>query len=74
MKKKVSILLLLIVSLQSYSQTITYKDLFFILNNEETEKIDDFLSNKGFEIGEVSNSNGCGSFTWGYKNKEMKLS
>lgn len=74
MKKKVSILLLLIVSITSYSQTITYKDLLFIMNNKETEKIDDFLSKKGFEIGEVSNSNGCGLFTWGYKNNELKLS
>jgi hypothetical protein len=44
------------------------------MNNEETEKIDDFLSKKGFEIGEVSNSNDCGSFDWNYKNTERKLS
>jgi hypothetical protein len=74
MKKKVIILLLLIVSITSYSQTITYKDLLFIINNEETEKIDDFLSKKGFEIEDVSNSNGCDSFIWGYKNNELKLS
>lgn len=65
---------LLIISVSSYSQTITYKDLLFIMNNEETEKIDDFLSKKGFELGEVSNSNDCPSFTWEYKNKETKLS
>jgi hypothetical protein len=74
MKKIFILTILFIVTLHSYSQTITYKDLLFIINSEETEKIDDFLSKKGFEIGEVSNSNGCGSFTWGYKNNELKLS
>jgi hypothetical protein len=44
------------------------------MNNEETEKIDDVLNKKGFTIGEVSNSNGCGSFDWNYKNIERKLS
>lgn len=74
MKKIIIILTLLIVSLQSYSQTITYKDLIFIMNNEETEKIDDILNNKGFMIGEVTNSNDCGSFDWNYRNTERKLS
>lgn len=74
MKKITLFFILIIVSLTSYSQTITYKDLLFIMNNEETEKIDDFLSKKGFELGEVSNSNDCPSFTWEYKNKETKLS
>jgi len=74
MKKIIILTILFIVTLQSHSQTITYKDLLFIMNNEETEKIDDFLSKKGFEIGEVSNSNDCPSFTWEYKNIETKLS
>lgn len=74
MKTITTFLILLIVSLQSYSQTITYKDLLFIMNNEETEKIDDVLNKKGFMLGEVSNSNDCGSFDWNYKNTERKLS
>ncbi len=74
MKKIIITTILFIVSLQSYSQTITYKDLLFIMNNEETEKIDDVLNKKGFKLGEVSNSNDCGSFDWNYKNTERKLS
>ena len=74
MKKIIIITILFIVSLQSYSQTITYKDLLFIMNNKETEKIDDVLNKKGFMLGEVSNSNDCGSFDWNYKNTERKLS
>jgi hypothetical protein len=53
MKKIIIITILFIVSLQSYSQTITYKDLLFIMNNEETEKIDDVLNKKGFRQGEI---------------------
>jgi hypothetical protein len=74
MKKIIILISLFIVSLQSFSQTITYKDLLFIMNNEETEKIDDVLNKKGFMLGEVSNSNDCGSFDWNYKNTERKLS
>jgi hypothetical protein len=73
MKKIITILTLLIVSLQTYSQTISYNDIIFIMNNEETEKIDDILNKKGFMIGEVTNSNDCGSFDWNYKNTEQKL-
>lgn len=74
MKKIIILTILLIVSLQSYSQKITYKELLFIMNNEETEKIDDMLNTKGFKIGEVSNLNNCGSFDWNYRNIERKLS
>ena len=74
MKSILFIIFLFSLSISSYCQTISYKDLLFIINNEETEKIDDFLSKKGFEIGEVSNSNDCGSFDWNYKNTERKLS
>lgn len=74
MKKITLSFILIIVCLTSYSQTITYKDLLFIMNNEETEKIDDILNKKGFMIGDVSNSNNCGSFDWNYKNIERKLS
>lgn len=73
MKNIITILTLLIVSLQSYSQTISYNDIIFIMNNVETEKIDDMLNKKGFVIGEVTNSNDCGSFDWNYKNTERKL-
>ena len=47
--------------------------IIFIMNNVETEKIDDMLNKKGFVIGEVTNSNDCGSFDWNYKNTERKL-
>lgn len=74
MKKIILSFILIIGYLTSYSQMISYKDMLFIMNNEETEKIDDFLSKKGFEIGEVINSTDCPSFSWEYKNTETKLS
>jgi hypothetical protein len=46
----------------------------FILNNEETEKIDDFLNKKGFQISKVKEKDitkikDCGSVEWEYKVK-----
>ena len=73
MKNILIILTLLIISLQTYSQTVSYNDIIFIMNNVETEKIDDMLNKKGFVIGEVNNSNDCSSFDWNYKNIEQKL-
>jgi len=75
MIKILFILFFITVSFSTYSQIITYKDLIFIMNNEETEKIDDLLNMKGFMIGEVkeiSETNECVSFDWNYENKENK--
>ena len=74
MKIIISILFFTIVSFQTYSQSISYKDLMFILNNEETEKIDDYLNIKGFQISELKEKDytkikDCGSIEWEYKKK-----
>jgi len=75
MKKKVCIFLLLFITVTSYSQTITYKDLLFIMNDIEIENIDTYLSNKGFKIGEIDNEGEfCKKFEWNYENKELVIS
>jgi hypothetical protein len=76
MKKIVITLSILITSITSFSQTITYKDLFFIINNQDIEKIDTLLNNRGLNIMEVKNISDtlkCGSIMWNYPNKEKKL-
>ena len=47
MKKIILLFILIIGCLTSYSQTISYKDMLFIMNNEETEKIDIHRGLKG---------------------------
>jgi hypothetical protein len=42
------VLILSFISFQSFSQKLTFDDLKLILNSSEVEKIDDFLSKKGF--------------------------
>lgn len=75
MKRILITLSLIIVSLQSYSQTITYKDLLFVMNNIEIENIDTYLSNKRFKIGEIDNEQEyCKNFEWNYENKELLVS
>lgn len=75
MKKIIILLSVIIISLSSYSQTITYKDLLFVMNNIEIENIDNLLSNKGFKIGEIDNEQEyCKKFEWNYENREKLIS
>ncbi len=64
---------IILIPLYTFSQSISYNDLLFIMNSNEIEKIDNLLVNKGFNIGKVGNSNDCDSFEWNYKNTEQRL-
>jgi len=65
MKKIIILISIYFITISSYSQTITYKDLIFILNSEDIDKIDDLLYKKGLTIGNVENGNGnCKNFKW----------
>lgn len=72
MKKYILVFLLFTIYLNSYSQNISYKDLIFIMNSSETERIDELLTKRGYLLGEVSNSNDCDSFEWNFKNLNQK--
>jgi hypothetical protein len=75
MKKIIILISLFNVSLQSFSQTITFRDLVFVMNDIEIENIDTYLSYKGFKIGEIDNEGEfCKKFEWNYENKELVIS